>query len=200
MKFKCKQIDKILDLFAQKELPGDLYSEISGHIEGCIACREKYESWKAFFEKTGRSVSVPEGFTDRVMSRILAAELHMSKPRIPGLSIFRWEMAGLAAAAVIVLLMFFPKIAERADIKREVSHTFILSGVQAVTVSVVGDFNSWEPEIMEKKDGVWTVTLTLSPGNYQYGYIINGKEWLSDPGADRYADDGFGNKNAIIGI
>jgi hypothetical protein len=31
-------------------------------------------------------------------------------------------------------------------------------------------------------------------------FLIDGTEWLTDPRADRYRDDGFGNQNAILAV
>ena len=74
----------------------------------------------------------------------------------------------------------------------------------AVEVSVVGDFNDWDPNrhllTDTNHDGIWTVTLKLEPGRYEYMFILDGQQWVPDPTAFRYVNDGFGNKNAVIEI
>ena len=53
---------------------------------------------------------------------------------------------------------------------------------KAKFVSVVGDFNNWNPEndLLEKdNNGIWTLRKQLFPGIYKYKYIIDG-EWMVD--------------------
>ena len=81
------------------------------------------------------------------------------------------------------------------------SVTFELPGVQAETVSVVGDFNNWEPAngaMKRRKDGVWTKAIRLAPGTYRFRYVVEGDQWLNDPAADGYEPSGFGQDNSIL--
>ncbi|MBN1671149.1 MAG: isoamylase early set domain-containing protein [Kiritimatiellae bacterium] len=82
--------------------------------------------------------------------------------------------------------------------------TLTLRLPQAGRVAVAGDFNGWAPADLqrdaEKGDDLWTITLRLQAGRYQYGFIVDGATWLADPGAKAYAEDGFGGRNAILKI
>lgn len=81
------------------------------------------------------------------------------------------------------------------------SVTFELPGVEAESVSVVGDFNRWDPAsgaMKRRKDGVWTKALRLAPGAYRFRYVANGDQWLNDPTADGYEPSGFGQDNSIL--
>jgi len=45
-------------------------------------------------------------------------------------------------------------------------------------ISLVGDFNNWNPEndLMQRgRDGVWRLTKRLTPGTYRYIYLVDGK-------------------------
>lgn len=43
-------------------------------------------------------------------------------------------------------------------------------------VSIVGDFNDWTPEPMNKDPtGVWTIVLRIPPGYYAYNFIVDGR-------------------------
>ena len=68
----------------------------------------------------------------------------------------------------------------------------------ASTVVVVGDFNDWEatPLTDEDGDGIWTTTIPLSPGRYEYGYLIDGRWWGEDPRADEYIQS-FGEYSSV---
>ncbi|MDH5641763.1 MAG: isoamylase early set domain-containing protein [Nitrospira sp.] len=79
----------------------------------------------------------------------------------------------------------------------------VLMQPNARSVSVAGDFNGWNPErtSLERSDGgVWTVTLPLKPGRYEYMFVIDGTEWIADPLAPEDTGDGFGSKNAVLDV
>ena len=62
---------------------------------------------------------------------------------------------------------------------------FLCSAPQAKSVSVVGDFNDWQPEanLMQKMpDGCWKARLELRHGSYRYLFLVDGKPVL-DPRA-----------------
>jgi hypothetical protein len=43
-------------------------------------------------------------------------------------------------------------------------------------------------------DGVWTVTVSLSPGSYGYKFLVNGSDWFFDPkNPNRKTVDGIEN-------
>lgn len=49
-------------------------------------------------------------------------------------------------------------------------------------VTVVGDFNNWNPEndmLQRQTDGIWRLTLKLPRGRYRYQYIVDGT-WTFD--------------------
>jgi 1,4-alpha-glucan branching enzyme len=60
-------------------------------------------------------------------------------------------------------------------------------------VSVVGDFNGWEPglhELKRRKDGTRTVTVSLGPGEHRFRYLATDGVWLDDEQADRIGPHG----------
>jgi hypothetical protein len=60
---------------------------------------------------------------------------------------------------------------------------FKLNGyANAKNVFVAGNFNNWDPgKIRLKKSGdAWLAPVILSPGNYQYKFIVDG-DWITDP-------------------
>ena len=75
---------------------------------------------------------------------------------------------------------------------------------EAHSVTVAGDFNDWDAEATILRDsdgdGVWTGLIALRPGMHKYMFVVNGEQWVTDPEAERYVDDGFGNRNAVIAI
>lgn len=80
---------------------------------------------------------------------------------------------------------------------------FMLEAPAATTVAVAGDFSEWEPTFTlddTDGDGVWTGRVPVRPGVHTYMFVIDGTEWQTDPRADRYQDDGFGNRNAVLAV
>jgi hypothetical protein len=33
---------------------------------------------------------------------------------------------------------------------------------------------------------------------YEYGFLVDGKDWTADPNADGFTADGFGGENSIL--
>lgn len=70
----------------------------------------------------------------------------------------------------------------------------------AKSVSLVGDFNGWDPSVhpMTRGDGGWwEVGITLPAGSYQYAYRVDGVT-VTPPDAEVIVDDGFGGRNGVI--
>jgi hypothetical protein len=75
---------------------------------------------------------------------------------------------------------------------------FVLPALNAEHVAVVGDFNAWEgtPLSDQDQDGIWTANIPLSPGRYEYAFIIDGRWWGQDPLADEYVQS-FGEYSSV---
>ena len=73
--------------------------------------------------------------------------------------------------------------------------------IEAKKVSVVGDFNDWNPQAnpLRKVKGMWQTTLKLEQGHeYQYRYFVNGQEWHNDHGADKYVPNNVDGDNSVV--
>jgi 1,4-alpha-glucan branching enzyme len=119
-----------------------------------------------------------------------------------------WE-AGLAVAVLAVALTFqgrqMPVVQHHAKAAAPVIHTrFTVKAPHAKRVSLAGDFNNWRHNelrlLKAEAKGVWTVTVPLSPGRYKYMFVVDGKQWQTDPLAESHEQDGFGNKNAVVEV
>ena len=79
---------------------------------------------------------------------------------------------------------------------------FRIYNPHARLISIVGDFNNWNPEsdLLEKdKKGVWRLEKRLSRGLYRYKYIIDG-DWTVDLYNDDTASDGMGGICSLIRV
>ncbi len=75
----------------------------------------------------------------------------------------------------------------------------------AKTVSVVGDWNAWDPNRDRLRDpngdGTWEITLRLRKGeDLRYQFLIDGERWVADPQALLQVDDGFGGTSSVLQI
>lgn len=80
---------------------------------------------------------------------------------------------------------------------------FVMEAPEASSVAVAGDFNGWEPRHQltdPDGDGVWSGRVPLQPGVHEYMFVIDDSRWVTDPNAQRYSDDGFGHRNAVLAI
>jgi len=78
--------------------------------------------------------------------------------------------------------------------------TFKFSDAGAGHVYIAGSFNSWDPSVRPlKKDakGVWKTSITLSPGAYQYRFIVDGN-WMEDPSSGHKEMNEFGGFNSVV--
>ncbi len=72
----------------------------------------------------------------------------------------------------------------------------------AKTVSVVGDFNGWDPTAtpMQRvgKDGPWSATVLAKPGRHTYAYMVDGTTLVADPRAPRARSTDFGGDASVM--
>ena len=75
---------------------------------------------------------------------------------------------------------------------------FLMPAPGAQSVTVVGNFNGWEatPLSDEDGDGIWTASISLPPGRYEYAFVVDGRWWGQDPLADEYVSS-FGDYNSV---
>ncbi len=77
--------------------------------------------------------------------------------------------------------------------------SFRINIPEAESVSLVGEFNSWDQNAtpMKKlKSGVWKADLKLEAGEYQFLYLVNGRDWYKDDEAPSVPNI-FGTENSI---
>lgn len=81
--------------------------------------------------------------------------------------------------------------------------TFNVYAPDAQTVHIAGNFTNWaeSPMRMHRRDGGWwSIVLRFPRGNYEYKYIIDGENWITDPMNPQTVSDDEGNINSVIQI
>lgn len=164
------------------------------------------------------SVAPSADFEARVMASLRAPEKRgviewIVRPRVLRLS----PLVGFAAAAGIAIALVAANRAGPAAGRPEVASAvpaavvdtvklvqFMLVAPSARTVSVVGDFNDWDPSATPLREaagaGVWTITVPLTAGRHQYVFMVDGNRWTPDPSAPVAVENDFGMPNSVVTV
>jgi hypothetical protein len=182
---------------------------------------DDWERLLAAFRTAAPRGSAPPWLEQRVMAEIEALPERSPLQRVLGWLVRPAPVrvsplaAGLAAAAVVALILLppAPAPAPRAGsdgdgptagiIQSVVYVQFALEAPTATSVAVAGDFSDWQPAFTltdADGDGVWTGRVPVQPGVHGYMFLVDETRWQTDPRAERYQDDGFGNRNAVLAV
>jgi hypothetical protein len=164
-----------------------------------------------------RPVAIDAGLDARVMETVSRLPAPRRAPG-PARTAWRWlirprtftlsPLSGLAiAAGLAALVLALPRrppgpVASHGETR---SFEFVVAAPHAARVALVGDFNDWDAARtpMRRSDqagSVWTAVLTLSPGRYRYGFLVDGATWLGDPAAPSDHDDEFGTASSVVTV
>ena len=80
--------------------------------------------------------------------------------------------------------------------------SFSINAPVANEVILLGDFNKWNPKVHPMKNdgnGVWTKSIIVPPGKYEYKFLIDG-EWKEDPENKEICPNCFGTMNSILDL
>jgi 1,4-alpha-glucan branching enzyme len=77
---------------------------------------------------------------------------------------------------------------------------FSYSDGAARSVCVAGDFNGWDARghCMARHGDLWRLETSLPRGRHAYLYVVDGRDWVADPGATLFQESGFGARNSIL--
>lgn len=80
--------------------------------------------------------------------------------------------------------------------------SFKLEAPKAQKISLVGDFNNWNPKthvMKQDKKGVWNKKILIGSGRYEYKFFVDG-EWWNDTNNERTVFNAFGSINNVLEI
>jgi hypothetical protein len=78
--------------------------------------------------------------------------------------------------------------------------TFVLPDAVG-PVSVVGDFNGWDPQVhplRRRSNATRSVAVDLGPGSYAFRYLAADGVFFDEPDADRVEENGFGDTHSRL--
>ena len=190
---RLKEMVTSLNSVSQVSAPQNLSQSIMTKIS-----REDIQIQSSWMDRIKKRISIPS---------LSFPPLPLSFPR-KWESMFSFRLVSVAATAALIVFFAFTFVFNTPDTpficSAEVQFSLKINDGKAHTVAIAGDFNNWNPQanILEdpEGDGIWTGTLKLEPGRYEYMFVLDGEKWFPDPNALRYVKDGFGNRNAILEI
>lgn len=192
--------------------------------------REERELIERIARELRQGVRFDASFDERVMTRVrlagrpetpvLVRPIRRERPWLLRSRAVRVSPLGLAAAAGFAALLVGGTRAlstgDAADAARIVASApaidtqtvrvvqFVLRAPDASTVSLVGDFNEWDPRATPLRavaaNGVWTISLPLEQGRHVYAFVVDGEQWVADPQAPKAPGDDFGIPNSIVTV
>jgi 1,4-alpha-glucan branching enzyme len=80
--------------------------------------------------------------------------------------------------------------------------TLVYDKPDARSVTVAGDFSDWQPDrypLAKDNEGLWSTTITLSPGRYEYRFVVDGR-WVNDPKCGERTSNDFGSQNCVLHV
>ena len=92
---------------------------------------------------------------------------------------------------------------KRYSAKRSLHHAdFFCQAPLAKQVSLVGDFNDWDPDVtpmIRQPDGRWMASVELRHGYHEYVFLVDGKRML-DPLASGKTRDARNNFVSLLAV
>lgn len=114
---------------------------------------------------------------------------------------FLLVVSGLLALRAGTELPVQANVIEPETARPRIYVQFHVQAPGAARVMLTGTFTEWQPkyQLRETTNGMWVVTVPLEPGVHDYAYVVDDKDWLTDPHAMQI-DDGLGSTNNRIAL
>ncbi len=142
---------------------------------------------------------------DRIPQIHLVTEKAPRRPfSIPWLRPVALFSTGLALGAAVLFIQPPPDPIPLpyAVTSKKIPHRFVIYRPDADRAEIIGTFTQWKPVAMKKTGhgGYWSLTLNLKEGEYQYSYLVEDGQQITDPTVPERVQDDFGGENSIITI
>ena len=214
----------LMGKYIDGELTEDEAAAFLASVDKDPELEAELRSWEAMLKMTASAGTgvAPTGLTDDVMARVRAAAPAASQRSRPSWAWQTWlpRMAWAAGLAVIFVLGRFtaqvpvgggpdgfvePVALASAEVPvtlRAVRLVFVPDDPAIDVVTVAGTFNGWSTSAtqMERRGDVFVAQVVLPPGSYEYMFVVDGENWVTDPLAMLTRDDGFGRENAVLDV
>ncbi len=90
-------------------------------------------------------------------------------------------------------------VAAAATKRRKVD--FSVQDPAAHEAAIAGTFNDWQPQPLKPAPapGIFSLTLMLPPGDYEYRFVIDG-QWRCDAACPECVPNPFGEANSVLHV
>lgn len=212
---KDRELDKdVIHRLLDGDLGSDEKTVLADQVAADPVLNEEFDDLLRVVRavETGERIPAPPFFTASVMQQLKPKKattgMRFRDFVLKG-RVLRWNMATAFAAMLLVALVVMLANRQRnapvetamiGQQEQTVTVTMKLHAPEAHRVAVAGTFNKWKTDthvLTKQENGIWTISVPLKPGEHSYMFVVDGKAWVTDPNADAYRDDGFGNKNAV---
>ena len=196
----CEDVELMLQDYLNGYLVPSQREILERHLRGCEQCRTLVAGLTRLESRMDRldEIDVPPGLSNSILAA-LPAQVYGSSPLRRALT---W---GAAPLLVVLLVAAGSLLMGRFQLQGRIAERvvdIVFTAPQAASVTIVGDFNGWDPLrtrlVRSSHEGLWRARLKLAPGVYQYSFVLDGSAWVSDPLAKTVLSDGFGGKNSVI--
>jgi len=163
---------------AQLDVPS---AELDEQVLGAVRSRATRRAWWRWFVLPRRIVVRPVMAAAAAVVLVVLAGV-VGRVVAPGPSPAASQPPAAAGGTVLVRFEYVAPAAHR--------------------VTLAGSFNGWNDSTITftqgSQQGVWTVTVALRPGEYQYLFVVDGERWIPDPAAHAQVEDDFGQTNSLL--
>lgn len=196
----CEDVELMLQDYLNGYLLPSQREVLEAHVRGCGQCRELVAG---LTRMEGRldglgEIDVPASLTRSILAALPEQRYGPSPLR-------RAFSRGVAPALAVLLVVAGFLVKGRLQLQERFAERVVevvFTAPQAASVTIVGDFNGWDPQrtqlVRVSHEGLWRARLKLVPGVYQYSFVLDGTAWVSDPLAKTMLADGFGGENSVI--
>lgn len=100
----------------------------------------------------------------------------------------KWAFVGAMALLALGIAIGRLSLPGTRPLSASGANLFTVAAPGAKEVVLLGDFSAWQPISLfdHDGDGVWSVTVALPPGRYEYAFVVDGRWVGQDPVAAEY--------------
>ncbi len=113
----------------------------------------------------------------------------------------RGWIAAAALAAGLALVLLTGRIGTGPGGAPAAPVEFTVRAPGSTRVSIVGDFNNWDPganPLTTRAGDVWATTIPLGPGRYNYAFVVDGVAWVPGDADPRALGEDFGTPTSVV--
>ncbi len=188
---------------ARESAAARLPRTLRAHVRECRRCAARLQAALVLRQGTELQPQCPPGLDERVIARLAGGKPAGTVK--PAAGWLRWAAIPVAAVLALAVGLSLGLRGRERAVRDTVTVQLVFEAPEAQEVSVVGDWNRWDPEAQRMNgpngDGRWRIEIHVQKGReFRYQFLVDGEHWLPDPEAPLRVEDGFGGFSSILQI